>query len=342
LLTAFWRHSQASFPEVSMTLSRRSAILLAGGVLGGTVLGKAAKALDYPDRPIRFVVPYTAGGGADIAARLLGAEASASLGQQLVIENRGGASGVLGAEIVAKSPPDGYTIMLGTANWTISPSLFQHLPYSVSADFAPIALLAKTPSIVAVNPSLPVRSLVELIALAKASPGKINYASDLAGPQFLGMELLKSMAAIELTNIPYTGTGPAAVATIGNQVSIVIAPANLLLPFIKNGQLRGIAVTTSERIEALPELPTVAEAGLNGYNVSQWYGVLAPSGTPHDIVNVLNAALVRAVQSPSAQAKMAEQIMLPVGDTPDDFAAFIKSDTDQWAKAVKLSGLPPN
>lgn len=326
---------------MSMTFTRRSTVLLAGGVLGGTVLGKAAMALDYPDRPIRFVVPYAAGGGADIAARLLGVEASRLLGQQLVIENRGGASGVLGAEIVAKSPPDGYTIMLGTANWTISPSLFRRLPYSVRADFAPIALLAKTPSIVAVNPSLPVRSLAELIALAKASPGRFNYASDLAGPQFLGMELLKSMAAIELTDVPYTGTGPAVAATIGNQVSIVIAPANLLLPFIKNGQLRSIAVTTNKRIEALPDLPTVAEEGLAGYNVSQWYGVLAPSGAPHGIVSALNTALVRAVQSPSVQARMAEQIMLPVGDAPDDFAAFIKRDTDQWAKAVKLSGLPP-
>lgn len=206
----------------------------------------------------------------------------------------------------------------------------------------PVILLAKTPSIVAVNPSLPVRSLDELILLAKASPGKINYASDLAGPQYLGMELLKSMAGIDLTNIPYTGTGPAVIATIGNQVSVVIAPANLLLPFVKSGQLRGIAVSSGKRIEALPELRTVAEAGLKGYDVSQWYGVLVPSRTPPDIVKVLNVAFMKAVQSPALQEKLTEQMMLPVGDTPDDFAAFIKSDTEKWAKAVKLSGLPLN
>jgi len=325
-----------------MKLSRRSAFLLLGSVLAGNTFADGANALDYPIRPIRFVVPYAAGGGADIAARLFGAEASRVLGQNLIIENHGGASGVIGAEIAAKAQPDGYTIMLGTANWTISPSLFRKLPYNVITDFAPVTMLAKTPSIIAVNPSLPAHSLNELITLAKASPGKINYASDLAGPQYLGMELLKSMAGIELTSVPYTGTGPAVVATMSNQVSVVIAPASLLLPFVKSGQLRGIAVSSGKRIETLPELPTVAESGLEKYDISQWYGVLAPSGTPPDIVHALNVAFVKTVQSPALQARLIAEVILPVGDTPDDFGTFIKSDTEQWAKAVKLSGLPVN
>jgi tripartite-type tricarboxylate transporter receptor subunit TctC len=325
-----------------MAFTRRSTLLLLGSMLGGNALADSAATLNYPVRPVRFIVPYAAGGGADIAARLFAAEASQALGQQLIVENHGGVSGVIGAEIAAKAAPNGYTIMLGTANWTISPSLFRTLPYNISTDFIPVTMLAMTPSIVAVNPSLPVQSLGDLIALAKASPGKINYASDLAGPQYLGMELLKSMAGIELTNVPYTGTGPGVIATLGNQVSVVIAPANLLLPFIKKGQLRGIAVSSAKRIEALPELPTVAESGLDKYDVSQWYGVLVPAGTPPDIVNLLNVAFVKTVQSPALRPRLIEQIMIPVGNTPDDFADFIKIDAERWAKAIKLSGLQPN
>ncbi len=325
-----------------MDFTRRSTILLLGGAMGSSTFAGSANALNYPARPIHFIVPYAPGGGADIAARLFGAEAGGALGQNLIVENHGGASGVIGAEIAAKAAPDGYTVMLGTANWTISPSLFRKLPYNVTADFVPVSMLATTPSIIAVNPSLPAHSLGELIALAKASPGKINYASDLAGPQYLGMELLKSMAGIELTNVPYTGTGPAVMGAIGNQVSVVIAPANLLRPFTMSGQLRGLAVTSAKRIAALPELPTVAESGLKDYDFSQWYGVLAPARTPPDIVNALNVAFVRTVQSPVLQSKLVEQIMIPVGSTPKEFAAFIKNDTERWARAVKLSGLPLN
>lgn len=325
-----------------MKLSRRSTVVLLASAVVGDTLSGFANALDYPIHPVRFVVPYAAGGGADIAARLFGAEGSQALGQQLIVENHGGASGVIGAEIAAKAPPDGYTVMQGTANLTISTSLFKKLPYNVSTDFTPIVLLAKTPSIIAVNPSLPAQSLSELIALAKVSPGKINYASDLAGPQFLGMELLKSAAGIDLANIPYTGTGPAVLATMSNQVSVVIAPANLLLPFVKSSQLRGLAVTSGRRIDALPDLPTVAESGFKDYDVTQWYGLLAPSGTPAEIVSLLNATFVKIVQSPALQARLTEQIMVPVGDTPDDFASFIKEDTERWARAVKLSGIPLN
>jgi tripartite-type tricarboxylate transporter receptor subunit TctC len=325
-----------------MELSRRSAMLLLGSAFGANAFVERAKALDYPVRPIRFIVPYAAGGGADIAARLFGAEASLVLGQQLVIENHGGASGVIGAEIVAKAPPDGYTIMLGTANWTISPSLFRKLPYNVTADFVPVTMLAKTPSIIAINPSVKAHSLNELIALAKASPGEMNYASDVAGPQYLGMELFKSMADIQITNVPYTGTGPGLVATIGNQVSVDIAPASLVLPFIKGGQLRAVAVTSDKRIEVAPEIPTVAESGFKGYDVSQWYGVLAPSGTPSEIVSVLNTAFLKTLQSPAMQAKLADQAMILVGGGPDEFASFIEKDVEQWAKAVKISGLPLN
>jgi tripartite-type tricarboxylate transporter receptor subunit TctC len=325
-----------------MALSRRSAMLALSSALGATALVERAKAVDYPVRPIRFIVPYAAGGGADIAARLFAAEASPVLGQQLVIENHGGASGVIGAEIVAKAPPDGYTIMLGTANWTISPSLFRKLPYNVRTDFVPVTLLAKTPSIIAVNPSVKAHSLNELIALAKASPGEMNYASDVAGPQYLGLELLKSMAGIQITNVPYTGTGPGVVATIGNQVSVDIAPASLLLPFIKSGQLRGLAVTSDKRIDAAPEIPTVAESGFKGYDVSQWYGVLVPSGTPDEIVSVLNTALLKTLKSPALQAKLVDQAMIPVGGGPDELASFIERDVEQWAEAVKISGLPLN
>jgi tripartite-type tricarboxylate transporter receptor subunit TctC len=321
-----------------MGMSRRSAILFFGSV-ASQLLVRTAKAGDYPDKQIRLVVPYVVGGGADTMARLIAGAASEILGQNLVPDNRGGANGNIGAALVARAHPDGDTIMLAAANLAISASLYKDLPFDVISDFAPITLLAKTPSIVAVNPKLPAKSLQELFALAKASPGKLAYASDQAGPQALGMALLKTRANVDLTDIPYTGTGNGTIAAIGGQVPIIMAPANILLGFVRSGQLRALAVTGSKRLDALPDVPTVAESGLSGFDVNQWYGMFAPAKTPQPIINTLNSACVKALRSAQLKDAMAKQVMIPVGNSPQEFASYLKNDILQWATAIKTSKL---
>jgi tripartite-type tricarboxylate transporter receptor subunit TctC len=323
-----------------MRMSRRSVILLLGSV-ASQFLVRSAEADDYPDEQIRLIVPYVVGGGADTMARLIAGAVSKILGQNLVPDNRGGANGNIGAALVARARPDGDTIMLAAANLAISASLYKDLPFNVMSDFAPITLLAKTPSIVAVNPKLPANSLHELFALAKASPGKLAYASDQAGPQALGMALLKTRANVDLTDIPYTGTGNGMIAAIGGQVPIIMAPANILLGFVRNGQLRALAVTGSERLGALPDVPTVAESGLSGFDVNQWYGMFAPAKTPQSIINTLNSACVKALRSTQLKDAMEKQVLIPVGNSPQEFAAYLKNDIAQWATAIKTSKLTP-
>jgi tripartite-type tricarboxylate transporter receptor subunit TctC len=298
----------------------------------------AANAQKYPEKPLRFIVPYAPGGGADIMARTLQAKLVDVVGQQVVIDNRPGAGGNIGADAAAKATANGYTMFMGTANFSMAPSLFGKLPFDPVRDFAPVSLLAKSPSILAVNPALPANSVKELIALAKASPGKINYASDGGGPLQLFVELLKTMAKIDLTNIPYNSTGPAAIATIGGEASVIVAPAPALIPFAKSGRLRALAITSAQRLDAMRDLPTVAESGVPGFEANQWYGVLVPAGTPAAIVGELNVHCVRIMQMSDIRERLARDASIAVGSTRAEFAQFLKADIDKWAVAAKYSG----
>lgn len=322
-----------------MSIDRRTAILLLGGTAAGlwTCFAKAAK---YPSRFVRLVVPYGPGGGADIVARIIGPETSKVLGQNLVIENHGGANGNIGAALVAHSKPDGYTIMLAAPNLTISQGLYKDLPFNVLSSFAPISMVAKTANILVVNPNkLPIHSLRELIDLAKKSPGKYNYASDQGGPQALSMALLTTATGLNLHEIPYIGTGAGLVAVMAGQVDMVMAPASILLSHINSGQLRAIAISSSTRLEQLPNVPTIAESGVPGFDVNQWYGVFAPAGTPKPIVDILNRSFKQALKSPDLVKKLKEQVTIPVGSTAEEFAAFLKEDIARWGKAIKAAHL---
>jgi tripartite-type tricarboxylate transporter receptor subunit TctC len=294
-------------------------------------------AADYPARAIRMVVPFPAGGTTDILGRIAGQKITEALSQQVIIDNRGGAGGNSGTEMVAKAPPDGYTLLTDPGSTlTINPHAYSKLGFDPVKDFAPITILAEVPNILEVHPALPVKNVKELIALAKSKPGQINYASTGAGQStHLSMELFKSMAHIDINHIPYKGSAPALVDLIGGQVTVMFDNMPTSLPHVKAGKLRALAVSTARRSFALPELPTVAESGLPGFEVSVWFAVLAPAATPRDIVQKLNAVLVKALQSPDVKQRLAEQGAEPVGNTPEQFAATIQRDLAKWAKVVK-------
>ncbi|HWI13913.1 MAG TPA: tripartite tricarboxylate transporter substrate binding protein [Burkholderiales bacterium] len=301
------------------------------------VMSSSAAAADYPARAIRIVVPFPAGGTTDIMGRIAGQKITEALGQQVIIDNRGGAGGNIGTELVAKSPPDGYTLLTDPGSTlTINPHAYSRLGFDPVKDFAPITILAEVPNILEVHPSLPVKNVKELIALAKSKPGQINYASTGAGQStHLSMELFKSMAGIDVNHIPYKGSAPALVDIIGGQVSLMFDNMPTSLPHVKAGKLRALAVSTAKRSFALPQLPTVAESGLPGFEVSVWFAVLAPAATPRDIVQKVNAVLVKALHSPDVKQRLAEQGAEPVANTPEQFAATIQRDLAKWAKVVK-------
>lgn len=322
-----------------MEVSRRSILGMFAGAAGACFAGLVYPKSSYPNKQIRYVIPYVVGGGADTMARLIGPPAAHILGRDLVPDNRGGANGNIGAAIVAHARPDGYTIMLAAANLAISQSLYKKLPFNVLRDFAPVSLLAKTPSIIAVHPSMPVHDLQQLISLAKASPGKYNYASDQGGPQALGMDLLKARAHINIVDIPYTGTADGTIAVVGGHVNIIMAPANVLLALVKSGRLRAIAVSDSKRLTQLPGVPTVAESGLPGYEVNQSYSIFAPAGTSRPVIETLNHAFVSALKLPDLRETMHKLVLLPVGTSPEGLAAYLRKDVAQWAYAIKTAHL---
>jgi tripartite-type tricarboxylate transporter receptor subunit TctC len=296
----------------------------------------------YPARPVRFIVPSAVGGGTDIIARAIALKLGESLGQQFLVDNRPGAGQMIGIELAAKSPADGYTILMAASTLAINPIMYKKVPYDPIRDFAPITQAATLPNVLVVHPSLPVKSLAELIAYAKAHPGQLNFASAGIGtsPQ-MSIELLKSMAGIDMVHIPYKGTAPGVVDVLAGQV-LVMAP-NLLtaLPHIKSGRLRALAVTSARRSAALPEVPTVAEAGLPGYDSTQWYGVLAPAGTPREIVARLHGEIARALRDAEVGKRLAADGAEPVGSSPEEFAAFIKSESEKWSRVAKAAGIQP-
>jgi tripartite-type tricarboxylate transporter receptor subunit TctC len=290
----------------------------------------------YPNQPIRFIVPYTAGGGVDKVARTIGDKLTRSLSVPVVIDNRGGAAGNIGTNIASKSDPNGYTMMMGAAALAINVSLYKSLPFDPIKDFQPVVLVAKTPNIVVVNPRLPVKTLKDLIRLAKSKPGVLNYASAGNGTTpHLAAELLDSLADIKMTHVPYKGSAPAVTAIVGGEVDVMISPALTVLPFIKSGALRALATTGAKRSPAFPDIPTMSEAGLPDYEASQWYGILVPAGTPIEIVNRLNREIIKITQSPEVREIFESDGSEVMADSPEQFSQFLKLEIARWSKVIK-------
>jgi tripartite-type tricarboxylate transporter receptor subunit TctC len=299
-----------------------------------------ALAQDYPTRPITLLVPYAAGGGNDAMARIAADKMSRMLGQQIVVENRGGAGGTLATRDAARAAPDGYTLVIGgTGTLAIDPTLYKNVGYDPRKDFAPVGLIAKSALVILVNPALPVYSVKDLIELAKKEPGRINYASAGVGSGIhLGTVYFASVAGIDITHIPYKGSAPALTDLIGGHVSIYFSSLPPAIGLVKDGKVRAIAVTDSKRSPLFPDVPTVAEQGLPGYEAVLHYGIVAPAGTPRPVVEKLNAALRQAVTSPDLAEKIAADGAEPLASTPEEYAADIDREETKWSAIVKKSG----
>jgi tripartite-type tricarboxylate transporter receptor subunit TctC len=309
-----------------------AALLLAAGTCA---------AQSYPAKPIRIVVPFPPGGIADLFARVIGQKFGETWGQPAVVENRPGAGGNIGAEIVAKSPSDGYTLVTGSiGTHAVNVSLFSKLPYDPIRDFAPVSLIMEAEGLLVVHPSVPVRTVKELIALARARPGQLSYASAGYGTAaHLSGELFKSMAKVDMVHVPYKGNVPAITDLMAGQTSLLFATMPTVLPQVQAGRLKALAVTSSARSPAAPELPTIAEAALPGYSVTNWIGFFAPAGTPRDVVVKLNAEVVRIMQAPEIQKRLLNEGAKFTPWTPDEFTAFVKVEIAKWAKVVKEAGI---
>jgi tripartite-type tricarboxylate transporter receptor subunit TctC len=318
---------------------KRLQVLLSAAVLSLASHLAAAQEV-YPSKPIRLVVPFPAGGVTDIMARDLGQQVAEAWGQTVLVENRGGANGAIGSELVAKAKPDGYTLLVGTTGThAINPGLYPKLPYDAIKDFAPVALLGNVTNVLVVHPSLPAKSVADLIALAKSKPGALTYASSGNGSsQHLSAELFKSMTGTDITHIQYKGAGPALTDVVGGQVSLTFTGMSATLPYIQNGRLRVLGVTTAKRSPALPQVPTIAEEGLRGYESNNWVGLFAPASTPADIVRKLNAEAVRIQGTPAVMSRLAAQGAEFAPNTPEAFGAFQRAEVAKWGKVIKDTG----
>lgn len=317
-----------------------SRLALALGPAAALIFSMSAAAQPYPTKPVRLLVPYPPGGATDIFARLVGAKLGESLGQSFVIEQRPGAAGVIGAEAAAKAAPDGYTVFIGQAsNLAINQHLMKKLPYDPVKDFSPITRIASSPNLLVVHPSMPVRSIGDLVALAKARPGTINYASAGNGsPGHLAAEYFRKMAQIDIVHIPYKGATPAILDVIAGQASFYFTSPIAAQPHVRAGRLRQIAVTSAKRFPPLPQVPSIAEAGYKDIDIVSWWGLLAPAGVPPDIIGRLHAATVKVLESPEMRDRLASQGAIAVPESPADFAAYIKAEIANWGKIVSASG----
>ena len=296
----------------------------------------------YPVKPVRVVVPSSAGGGTDIVARIIVPELSKRLGQQVIVDNRPGAGTMIGIEIVAKSPPDGYALLMTPSTLAINSALYKKVPYDPVRDFAPITELISSPSIIVVHPSVPVKSIKELIAFARARPGQLNYASAGTGTYpHMTMELFLSMAKLKMVHIPYKGTGPAMIDMLAGHTAVMAGTVLSVMPHVRAGRLRPLGITSQARSPVVPEIPTIAESGLPGFESVQWYGFLAPARTPREIVTRLHAETTRILQQPETKERFAGDGADPAGNTPEEFARFIQSELVKWAKVARGAGIEP-
>lgn len=304
--------------------------------------GSLAPAADYPTRPIRMIVPFSPGGSNDIMGRLIGQKLQESMGQQVLVDNRPGASGIVGTQLAANAQPDGYTMLMMSLTLTVNPSLYRKLPYDTEKDLVPVTLVASAPLMLVVNPSLPVKSVKDFIAYAKANPGKLNFGSGGRGttPHLAG-EMLKTMAGVQMTHVPYKGGGPALSDLVGGQIQLMLENIPSTLPFVKSGKLHALAVTGKKRSALVPDLPTLDEAGLEGYEIVGWNGLFFPAGTSDAMVQKIHAETVKALAQPDVKERLATLGAEGVGSSPAQFAAFVRAEIAKWARLVKQAGLEP-
>jgi tripartite-type tricarboxylate transporter receptor subunit TctC len=299
-----------------------------------------AAAQPYPSKPIRFIVPFAPGGTNDIVARLIGAKLAEAWGQPVVIDNRGGAGGVIGAELAAKSAPDGYTLLMANVNFATNPGLVKNLPYDTLKDFAAVSLLATSPSVLVAHPGFPAKSVKELIALAKAKPGQITYSTSGAGTTgHMAMELLNQMAGIQMTAVHYKGGGPALIDLLAGRVSPGFATILSAIPHLQAGRLHALAVSTPKRSAALPQVPTVAEAGLPGYEFTGWWGMVVPARTPAAVVARLNAEVARILAQPEVRERFTREGAEPAASSPAEFAAYMRAEVDKWTRVIRQGNI---
>jgi len=320
-----------------MPANKVAAVLLATIAVAA---GLPAGAQQYPSGPIRIVVPFTPGGGTDILARLIGQKLTEAWGQPVVVENRAGASGTVGAAVVAKAAPDGQTALMVPAGYAGNPSLYKRLPYDHTRDLAPVSWLASGPLVLAVHPSFPARSIKELIAFCRSRPGEINFGSSGPGTlPHLSAELFNSMSGIRMVHIPYKGAGAAVADLLAGRIPIYFMNILQSLTYVRNGKLRGLAVTTPQRTPIAPDIPTIAESGLKGYDMTNWYGLLVPAATPRASVAKLNGEVVRILNLPELKNRLADDGMVVVGSSPEQFAEFLVRETAKYAKVIEAAGI---
>ena len=313
--------------------------LIAVAVFG---MGTAEAQQNYPVRPVRLVVPSSPGGGTDITARIIAPKLGEHLGQQVIVENRAGAGTMIGGEFVARAAPDGYTLLMGISTLAINPAMYRKVPYDALKDFAPVSQVVTLPNILVTHPSLPVRSVKELIAFAKARPGEINFASAGVGTNpHLSMELFISMTGLKMIHVPYKGSGQGVIDVLAGHVSVMAPSILTALGYVKSKRLRALGVTSAKRASGALDIPTIAEAGVPGYEAVQWFGVLAPAGTSREIIARLHREVVRTVQTPEVRQRLVNDGADPVGSSPQEFAAFLHSETTKWAKVAKEVGIKP-
>jgi tripartite-type tricarboxylate transporter receptor subunit TctC len=315
-------------------------ILRATVILLPALASAAVHAQNYPTRAVRLVVPYVPGGGTDFTARVIAPKLSEALGQQVVVENRPGGGTNIGSDLVAKAVPDGYTLLMGGAANAINMSLYAKLPYDTQRDFLPVSLCVKGANVLLVHPSLPVKNLKELLALARAQPGKLNYASSgIGSANHMAGELLKLVAGVNIAHVPYKGNAPALTDLIGGHVEILISGVPAVIGQIKNGRVRAIAIASLKRFPALPDTPTIDESGLKGFEATTWFGVMAPAKTPRDIVTRLNVEIGRILATPDVRDRYIGEGVEPIGGSTELFAGFIREEIDKYAKVVKAAAL---
>ncbi|MGZ5117564.1 MAG: tripartite tricarboxylate transporter substrate binding protein [Burkholderiales bacterium] len=316
---------------------RRGLFLLSAICLASS---HAAHAQTYPAKPLRVIVPFAPGGATDSVARMVAPKLSENLGQSVVVENRAGGATTIGMDFVAKSPPDGYTLGVANLSFAVNPVLLSKMPYNTEKDFVPVGLVASVPFVMAVHPSVPAKSIKELVALAKARPGALNYSSSGNGSATqMATELFRYLTGIDIVHVPFTGGGPALVSALSGEVSIYCASIPAMLPHFNSGRLRPLAITTIQRDPSMPQIPTMIEAGVPGYDAREWTGIVAPAATPRAIVTRLNQEIVKALSAPELSKRFAAVGAHPVGSTPEEFAAHVQKELAMWAKVIKAANI---